>query len=574
MIEEVRISNVGVIESAQIRFGSGMSALTGETGAGKTMTVTALQLLMGAKADSQRVRQGADAAEVEGVFVVPADSPAVAIVREAGGSVDALDDGLASIIVARHVPRAGRSRAYAGGRSVPAAVLEELAQHLVVLHGQADQRRLSSASTQREAVDAYGGAAVAEARKAYDKAWHALREAERELLEFEARATSQGTQRMAMQMLVNRVDAVQPRIGEDEDLKAAARRLDNVESLRSAMMAAAQALSAESAPGAGELIDQARTELQRTGDPQLAALAQSLEQAAAITSDTYNELGMHLESLNADPEALEAIHARRAEIRALERQLGMSVEQMLAEADRARLALAELEDPAARREELAHVLAQAQHEAHSAAAALTKVRTKAGSELASAVTTELASLYMKDATFTVAVTPRSELAAWGGCDVEFLLAPHAGSAQLPLGRTASGGEMSRIMLAVEVSLAARVAQPHQSFIFDEIDAGIGGKSALAVGKRLVRLARNSQVLCVTHLAQVAAYAHEQIVVAKDPSSSGSHTSVQAVTGKEREVELARMLSGHEESESARAHAAELLASAVTFLSSPECESSE
>lgn len=561
MIEELHISNLGVIENATVNFGPGMTALTGETGAGKTMTVTALQLLMGAKADGSRVRVGAEKAVVEGTFVVRADSPAVRVVSEAGGDVEEDRAGYVSIIVARHIPANGRSRAFVGGRAVPAGVLAQLAENIITLHGQADQQRLSSAAQQRSAVDAYGGAELTAVSERYTTAWNNLQAARAELEKFDTSTRAAATERMAMQMLVTRVDAVNPRSGEDADLKAEALRLSNVETLREAMGGAYTALSNDAGSGALDLVDRAQRELERTHDPELIVLAQQLIDANGVISDVLNAIGANLENLGADPERLEAIHARRAQLRNLERELGLSVDDMLSEADRARVQLAALEDPDTRRKELheqldtAHVLAQ------EAARELTDVRTRIAHMLAAAVNRELANLYMKDATFSVQLKPRAELAPWGGEDVMFALSAHSGAPAMELGRTASGGEMSRIMLALEVSLAARAAAADHTFIFDEVDAGIGGKSALAVGNRLAKLARHSQVMCVTHLAQVAAFASEQVVVAKDSSANGAITAVHSVQGEEREVELARMLSGHTESQAARTHAAELLRSA-------------
>lgn len=565
MIDELRISHLGVIEYAQVNFEPGMTALTGETGAGKTMTVTALQLLMGAKADVARVRVGAEKAVVEGVFVVHNSSPAIAVVRDAGGDVEEVDSEHSSIIVARQIPVQGRSRAYVGGRSVPSSVLRELARYTLTLHGQADQLRLSSATQQRHAVDAYAGEAASIAYQRYSDAWDRLQSIRAQLATFESTARSAATERMAMQMLVERVDAVKPHIGEDEQLKAQAVRLSNVETLRVAMNDAQMALSNESGNGALELIDVAYRELERTHDPELMNLASQLEQISAVLSDISHTLGVSVENLEADPQRLEEIHARRATLRNLEREVGMGIADILAEAERARAQLDAFSDPDAHRKQLHEQLAAATAEATAAAQALTDVRTGAARELADAVNAELAELYMKDATFSVHISQRQELAPWGADDMSFRLAPHSGASAMELGHTASGGEMSRIMLALEVSLAGRAAEVSHTFIFDEVDAGIGGKSALAVGKRLAQLARHSQVLCVTHLAQVAAFASEQVVVEKASTASGAVTAVRAVHGEERETELARMLSGHAESQAARTHAAELLRSAYMAL---------
>ena len=567
MIDEVRISDLGVIESASIRFDSGMTSLTGETGAGKTMTLTALDLLMGGKADPARVRVGAERASVEATFVVDQDSPAVAIVREAGGDVDVDADGKAAIIVSRTVPVSGRSRAYLGGRSVPAATLEQLAGLLVTVHGQADQRRLASASEQRQALDLYGGAELLEQRTRFEESWRSLVQARSALQDFKAQMAQAGTRRLALSALVKRVDGVKPRVGEDAELKAQAQRLANVEEIRQALVTAIGALAGEAglgygsgsdAAGAEDLLARAGNALNRTGDSELEQAASTLADVSSAVNDVRQNLAAQLDQLEADPALLESIYARRAELRAIEVELGMSVEEMLEAADEARAELASLKDPAARLAQLENEQGEHEREAMEAAKKLSAIRKREAKLLGSAVNQELVHLYMKDATFSVAVNKLDELGPHGLDRIEFQLAPHRGAKAMPLGRTASGGEMSRIMLSLEVALAARGAGSDQTFIFDEIDAGIGGKSALVVGERLARLASTSQVLCVTHLAQVAAYAARQIVVTKTSDEEGARTQVTDVQGSAREQELARMLSGHEDSDTARAHAAELL----------------
>lgn len=566
MIEELRISQLGVIEEAEVNFGAGMSALTGETGAGKTMTVTALQLLMGGKPDPRRVRSGADKAVVEGVLLLPKNSPAVQIALGAGAEVEETDDGKVSVILSRHVPASGRTRSYVGGRSVPAGVLADICQYALTLHGQADQLRLSSEVQQRAAVDNFGGLKIAEATSAYTAAWESVLSAHKDLTNFDHAAKAAARERMALQMLVNRVDEVQPYIGEDAELQAEARRLENVETIRTAASAALAALSSDDSSdgrGAIDLLGNGSSELRRINDPSTDILAKQLDDVNGILTDVYSELFAFMQQLNADPQRLDTIHSRRAEIRSLERELGMSIEQMLSEAQTARIQLEALEDPATHREHLRANFEQAMEAATSAAEVLSRCRAEAAERLAALVNEELINLYMPNARFSISVTPREKLASHGADTIQFLLAPHAGAELMELGRTASGGEMSRIMLAIEVSLASEEGTEGHTFVFDEVDAGIGGKSALAVGKRLARLAQHSQVLCVTHLAQVAAYAHDQIVIAKSSDERGAHTTVRAVNGDEREIELARMLSGHDESHAARAHAAELLCNVNT-----------
>lgn len=558
MIEEIRIRDLGVIEEASVTFSATMNAITGETGAGKTMALTSLSLLMGSKADTSRVRAGADVASVEGTFVVAETSPAVEIVRGAGGRVD-IEDDQAIIIVSRQVPRTGRSRSYVGGQSVPLAILQELATHLVTVHGQADQLRLASAAAQRDALDRFGGPAVAHVRRTYDEQWAQYLSARDALAEYKERAEQAGTERLALEALVTRVDAVKPRLGEDEELKSLALRLDNIEALRDSMSVASAALSSDDT-GALSLLDSAARELRRASnaDTELAEYADRLSAVAQEASEVANELGIKLASLDADPQRLNAIHARRAELNALQKELAMSIEQILERRVQADIRLAEIEDPAAHLERLESELAAAKRRLREAGEALSNARRRAGEELSARVNSELADLAMKDARFGVDMVERDVPGPHGIDDIMFVLAPYAGSDFLPLASTASGGEMSRIMLSLEVVLSADTADADHTFIFDEVDAGIGGSTALNVGSRLARIGDTSQVIVVTHLAQVAAAADTHIVVNKNESAHTTVTDVRVLDADERERELARMLSGHADSEVARTHAAELL----------------
>ncbi len=563
MIDELRIRNLGVIEAAELSLSTGMTAITGETGAGKTMALTSLALLMGAKAESAKVRSGADMATVEGTFLVASDSPVIDIVKNAGGAVDETDDGVA-IVVARHVPKSGRSRAYAGGQSVPQATLQQMADHLVTVHGQSDQLRLKSPSRQREALDRFGGEAVAHASRDYAQAWAAYIAATQALEDFEKEARQAGTERLALEALVTRVDAVKPLDGEEDELRAQALRLDNVEALRAAMASALGSLDGgEGGVGALTQLDSAYRELEKASasDPDLGLLATQLKEASFVTSDITNQLGELLGNLDADPERLNAIHERRAQLTALQRELGMDIPEIIERRAQADERLASISDPAAHMDKLRDEVTKAGKHLDDVGATLSKLRGDVGQRLSKSVTSELQALSMKDATFSVDLRRREAPAAHGLDDVTFLLSPHRGSDLLPLGSTASGGEMSRIMLALEVTLSGANPEADHTFIFDEVDAGIGGKTALSVGERLATLGQKCQILVVTHLAQVAAYASAHVVVEKQSSTAATNTGVVAVAQEDRERELARMLSGHEDSEAARTHAAELLRSA-------------
>lgn len=514
MIEELRIKDLGVIEHAHVQFGPGLNALTGETGAGKTMALTSLMMLMGAKIDSAKVRAGAQAAVVDGTFVVDAHSPAIDIVRNAGGDVD-IDDDQAVIYVSRHVPASGRTRAYVGGQAVPLAILKQLSEHLVTVHGQKDQLRLTAPQAQRKVLDTYGGTSVGKTLEKYRDAWETYQTTQRERDEFAAKVAQAGTEKLALQAFIKRVDAVRPVLGEEEELKKRAMVLENVEDVRNALTNAAVALDAEET-GALYNLDRAAHELAKisTTDPSLAELVTVLREVSSRASDVSNELGVKRATLDADPEQLNAIHERRAELRSLQRDLGMDIADIIERRETADERLAAIADSQANLEKMTQAVNKAWDEVERIGTKLSEQRAASAKKLGISVTRELAQLAMKDATFSVSVTRANEARSHGLDDIECQLAPHRGSKLLPLGNTASGGEMSRVMLALEVVLADGNSTAEHTFIFDEVDAGIGGKTALSIGERLALLGRGCQVIAVTHLAQVAAYASRHLTVEK------------------------------------------------------------
>lgn len=561
MIEQVRISNLGVIEEAELNLGPGLTSLTGETGAGKTMAVTSLQLLLGAKADATKVRRGASSAVVEGLFTVTADSPILDRITEAGGSFD-VEDGVAAILVARHVPASGRSRSYIGGRSVPTSVLAEIAGTIVTVHGQSDQLRLATASQQRSALDTFGGDEIAAALKQWRKAWDAFSRAQDDLSRFEAQAKSAVRSRLAYEALLAKVDAVDPRPGEEDDLRAKAHLLENTEARYVAFSGAAAQLSGSDTveDSALSALSAARRALDEIADsPDVMELMARLETSEAELSDVADALAGLAVRTEADPERLSEIYSRRQTLQGLRKDLGMNLDDALVAADEARAALAELGDPEGTRDRLEKQLGQAREQMNAAGESLHRKRVKAARDLGDLVTKELPELALADATFSIEVQPGAAPGVHGSDSITFLLASHRGAPLMPVGKGASGGELSRVMLAVEVALASTQHEKGHTFLFDEVDAGVGGRAALAVGRRLSMLAATSQVLVVTHLAQVAAFAGTQAVVVKKLDNDSAVTEVVPVSGPERLAELARMLSG-QDSETARAHAAELLSS--------------
>lgn len=572
MIEEIRISDLGVIGQAQMTLGPGLTVLTGETGAGKTMVLTALSLLLGGKADPATVRVGARAAAVEGRVRLDGHPSAVARVNDAGADLD--DDG--TLVLLRTVTAAGpettgRSRAHLGGRSVPQGVLAELADALVTVHGQADQLRLRTPAAQREALDAFVGPDHAARLARYRAAWTARAQLDDELAGIVERAQERAREAELLRLGLAEVERVDPQPGEDLALADEAERLAHAEDLRAAATAAHGALVGDDtgaeAPAATLLVDSARRLLDQVGthDPTLAALATRTAEAGYLIADVAADLAGYLEDLQADPARLEAVQARRAELATLTRTHGGDVAAVLTWAGEAGLRLLELDDDGGRIATLRARRAELDSDLQTLAGEITAARREAAGRLGDSVTAELAGLAMAGARLDVVVEPADEPSAHGADRVEMLLVPHAGAPARPLGKGASGGELSRVMLALEVSLATAGpgdGEAPGTFVFDEVDAGVGGKAAVEVGRRLAALAGSAQVLVVTHLAQVAAFAHTHLVVTKSTAGGVdvvTESDVRTVTGEDRVRELARMLAGQEDSEAARAHAAELLA---------------
>lgn len=557
MIETVRIENLGVIERAELSLGTGLTALTGETGAGKTMAVTSLQLLLGARADARKVRHGADSAYVEGEFLVPADSPILDRIDDAGGVYEQDGDD-AVVIISRTIPARGRSRSFIGGHSVPTTILAEIAQELVSIHGQSDQLRLATPSHQRQALDTFGGDEIAGLRAQWKASWEAEMTARRELDEWVHRSQEAGKERLALEALVEKVSRVDPQEGEEAALRSEAHRLENTDELYRGVSNAATLLAGSESRDDSvlSLLVAARASLDSLDDPEIDALVERLVSAEAELSDISASLADVAAHTEADPERLSEIYERRQQLSGLRKSLGMDLDQALKESAQAAQTLATLGDPEVRRTQLEENLAAAHEESLNSATRLTDARRRAAADLAALVSGELPDLALPDATFTITIEPTGASAS-GMDQVVFLLASHSGAPEAPLAVSASGGELSRVMLAVEVALASRHHDSVHTFLFDEVDAGVGGRAALSIGRRLAALGEAHQVLVVTHLAQVAAYASHQAVVTKFSDMDETRTEVVDVSGEERLGELARMLSGSD-TPTARAHAAELL----------------
>ncbi len=552
----MRLRDLGVIAEATLSIGSGFTAITGETGAGKTMVVTGLGLLLGQRADSGAVRAGAAQASVDGVWIVPEHGAVAARVREAGGDVESLGGGLAELLVVRSLSSEGRSRASVGGRAAPAAVLADLADELVVVHGQSDQLRLRTASAQRDALDRFGGPAVEAALSKYRATYEHARALIRELTGLTADRDARAREAAELRVALAEIEEADPQPGEDAELSLRAERLANAEELRAAAATAHDALSGDGdAADVSMLLAEARRALERGHDPALDELAAQVADLGYRAADLASSLAGYLADLDeTGPHELAAVEERRARLGGLIRSHG-SLDAAIALLESGSERLAELDDDGARIERLTSEREAAESALDADASALTAARTEAAARLAAAVTEELHALAMPDARVEVAVTPGTESGA-GRDDVAILLAPHPGAEARPVAKSASGGELSRVMLAIEVVIAG--VDPVPTFVFDEVDAGIGGAAAIEVGRRLARLAMSSQVIAVTHLAQVAAFANNHLSVVKASDGSVTASDVRRLDGVEREAEMARLLSGMPDSDAALTHARELL----------------
>jgi DNA repair protein RecN (Recombination protein N) len=582
VLSEIRIEALGAISVATAAFDRGLTVLTGETGTGKTMVVTGLHLLGGARADANRVRSGAKRAVVEGRFTTAdLDQKAAAQIDEMLDASGAERDEDGSIIALRSVSRDGPSRAYLGGRSVPAKSLSGFTTELLTLHGQNDQLRLMRPDEQRGALDRF--AAVGVRLERYRKLRDAWQSARRDLLDRSSRARELAQEADRLKFALHEIDTVDPAPGEDDALIADIRRLSELDALREAAASARAALSGaedEAAEVMGQPLSaadglaQAKTALESTDDATLRGLADQLGEALTVVGDAARELGAYLNELPADASTLDSKLARQAELRTLTRKYASDIDGVLQWARESRDRLAHLDVSEEALAGLQRRVDDLATELASAATELSKARSQAAKRLAKEVTGELSGLAMANAEFTItvstmpatlddpaALTLASGASAHAGGDgvdqVEFGFAAHRGMAVLPLSKSASGGELSRVMLALEVVLAASMAGT--TMVFDEVDAGVGGRAAVQIGRRLARLARNRQVIVVTHLPQVAAYADVHLMV--DSTGRDGASGVQRLDGDDRVAELARMLAGLGESDTARAHARELLEAA-------------
>jgi len=615
MLEEVRITGLGVIDDALLELSPGFTALTGETGAGKTMVVTGLGMLFGGKADPARIRPGQQRASVEGRLRIVADGKAAQHVEEAGGDLD--EDG--TLVLTRSVSTEGRSRATAGGRTVNVSLLLGLADDLVAVHGQSDQQQLLKPGRQREALDKYAGGAVAATLGDYQRIYQRHRAVKASLAEITAATRERATEAEVLRTGLAEIEKLAPAEGEEEALRAEDERLANADALHSGASLAHEALQGDPSSGsegadALTLLGHARSALDGVAryDAELASVGTRLSEAIYLLSDVAGELASYVQSVDADPARLAAVQERRSALGRLVRAYGYggpyglskalaeapaddaaagpaagdaavsgtavndtasaeaaatgavlvqgTVSAVLDWAGNAAVRLAELDGDDDTIAELAAEEASLAAEVAELAERLSCLRQEAAERFAADVTTELTALAMPHARIAAMLSRLDEPGPYGVDDVELRLASNPGAPFLPLNKGASGGELSRVMLAIEVVFAG--ADPVPTFVFDEVDAGVGGKAAVEIGRRLAKLARMAQVIVVTHLPQVAAFADNHLVVAKANDGTITSSGVIRLDHDGRVRELSRMLAGMADSEFGQAHAAELLALAA------------
>ncbi|MDR0959834.1 MAG: DNA repair protein RecN [Propionibacteriaceae bacterium] len=556
MLTELTISSLGVIERTTLTPGPGLTVVTGETGAGKTMVVTGLGLIAGARAESGLVRRGASAATVEARFE---DPPAIVVdkVDAAGGQCEDGDD----LIIVRRLS-AGRSRSWVAGTSVPQGVAAAIGAELVTIHGQAEQIRLSTPERQRDVLDRAAGPKQAEAIQRYRHVWAERQAAVAERDDLIARDQERAREADMLRFGLEEIERVAPQAGEDAALVEEARLLQDADDLRAWAGQAAIALtgddSADEVGSALSALATARERLRSAAqhDTRAESLAAQADEITVLTSDLAGQVSSYLAGLEADPARLDDVEQRLAAITTLTRKYGRDAGEVLAWADDARGRLGGIEGSEHRIAALTETIERADADLEELAGRMTRLRTTAAAEFAEAIGAELTALAMPHARVEFALTPLPALGPWGAEQVSLLFTANPGAAPAPLGKVASGGELSRVRLAIEVVLAD--SEPAATFVFDEVDAGVGGAVGLEIGRRLARLSRRCQVIVVTHLAQVAAFAGRHFVVAKAADGAVTVSGLTEVRGEARLRELARMMGGLDMTTSSMEHAQELL----------------
>ena len=560
MLLELRVENLLLIERAELRLGPGLTVLTGETGAGKTVLAHALDLLLGGRPRSGIVRPGAREAYVEGVFALREgllDDPALAELRER------LPEGEGEVVLGRRVAAEGRSRAFVGGRSASATDLRELGGRLVAFYGQHEHRRLTLAAQQLEILDGFCGPAHLEGRDELARVHARVRESARELDALRARTGASERERDLLAYELEEIEAAEPDPDGDAALRLERERLRRLGALRAAAATAAEALASESGEGVdvGHALAQSDARIEEVSgvDPQLDELAERLRALRIEAADLAAGLHRYVDDLAEEPGRLEEIEERLDRVDRLVRKHGGTVESVLAHAERCRAELAGLEHAGGAIEDIERSLGALSQEEDELAGRLGEARRGAAPRLAESVMRELSELGMEGAAFAVELEPRERRTALGDERVELTIAPNAGVGAAPLREVASGGELSRTMLAL--MSVAHEGETAGTLVFDEVDAGIGGQTARAVGRKLAALAARRQVLCITHLPQIASLAERHFRIEKRAGGAVAHTAVEQLGDAAVVDELCRMLGGDSSDDGARRHAEELLAAA-------------
>ena len=550
MLVELRIRNVAVIDTVVLPLAAGLNVLTGETGAGKSLIVGALGMLLGERAATDRVRSGADKATVEGVFE-PGAIPALRAMLDERG-IDADDE---TLVLKREIGSNGRSRAWINGSPVTAAVLADVGARLVSVLGQHDSRQLVDAEHQRDVLDAFTGALEARARVAEAYAQlGALRTREREL---EVRRQEAAKRADYLRFVAHEIDEANPVVGEDDTLDGEIRRLSHAEELQTLAAQAATAISGDERAALTRLATVRRSlvSLERI-DPDTGRWQVGFDAAVYALDELVRELETYAESVEADPSRLRTLERRRDQLLSLMRKHGPTLQEVIDTGAEARAELDLVDGGTLDLAAIGDARAAAEGALAEAAAELTRRRQSGAQQLARAVTELLPELGMPEGNLQVLLTPVDHVGAFGAEQITFVAALNAGSEARPLGRLASGGELARVMLALSTVLARLQQVP--TLVFDEVDAGIGGAVAWQVGALMRRVAKHHQVLAISHLAQIAARAHHHVVVRKSAIGTVTTADTTVVREEPRVIEIARMLGGDADREVSRAHARELL----------------
>lgn len=557
MIERLSISNIGVIESAELELSPGFNCLTGETGAGKTMVLTALGLLLGGRADSSAVRHGADQLRVSATWALKDSDEIAEKVAELGGDFQNGD-----LVVNRSLSNEGKSRVSIGGAPAPVSALAVIGESLVAVHGQSDQLRLKSTSAQREALDRFAASKLAGTLNSYQTSYRQWRETQKRLERLRNSSSADLAKAVELREFLDQLEALSPAAQELEELQQKIQKIESVAALSEAAGLAHDLLSStERDADVVGLIGQVRRSLESVAakDSDVAALAEAAAVVSLSVSELAGDVSRYLASLEVSPGELDRLQERRSALNAFCRRWGGSLEELLEQSKQASNQLLDLEAGDEQVEKLEQLESDQLSQIGVLAAEISSIRTLAADALSGAVTAELRELALGGAQFVAQVSPGDDFDIHGKDSVEFLLAPHPGAAPRPVHKGASGGELSRVMLAIELVLADEHQSP--TMVFDEVDSGVGGKAAVELGKRLQKLAKRTQVIVVTHLPQVAAFADTQLRVLKSSDGSVTSSSVVRLTAEDRVEELARMLSGDADSSVAREHAQQLIENA-------------